>query len=47
MPTLSPALPVIFKKNKEQNAVSVHFFNTIIHLKYANGPDATTGEQLQ
>jgi hypothetical protein len=47
MPTLSPALPVILPKNKEQNVASVHFLTTIIRLKYANGPEATTGEQLQ
>jgi hypothetical protein len=47
MPTLLPALPVILPKNKEQNVASVHFLFTIIHLKYANGPEATTGEQLK
>jgi hypothetical protein len=47
MPTLLPALPVTLQKNKEQNVVSVHFSISIICLKYADGPKATTGEQLQ
>jgi hypothetical protein len=34
-------------KKKEQNVASLHFLITIIRLKYANGPEATTGEQLQ